>query len=38
MTEVISICIVVVAMFVGLAILGWCYGDFERRSSPPPSK
>ena len=30
MQEVMSIVIVVVAMFAGLALLGWAYGDFRR--------
>ncbi len=30
MVEVLSILTVVVAMFIGLWILGWCYGDFEK--------
>ena len=32
MTEVLRILIVVIAMFVGLWILGWCYGDFQKKS------
>ena len=34
MDEVASIVIVVVALFLGLALLGWAYGDFERPRSP----
>jgi len=30
MGEVISIVIVTVALFLGLALLGWCYGDFRK--------
>ena len=30
MEEVLSIAIVVVALFAGLALLGWAYGDFRR--------
>lgn len=30
MVEVLSILTVVVAMFAGLWVLGWCYGDFEK--------
>ena len=30
MDEVAGIVIVVIALFVGLAVLGWAYGDFER--------
>jgi len=43
MDEVASIVIVVVALFVGLALLGWACGDFERpagsaaRKPSPPS-
>lgn len=36
MGEVISICIVVVVMFVGLWLLGWCYGDFRKPQGTPP--
>ena len=32
MKEVLSILVVVFAMFVGLWFLGWCYGDFEKPS------
>ena len=34
MGEVLSILIVTAAMFVGLWILGWCYGDFEKPRTP----
>ena len=34
MDEVASIVIVVVVLFLGLALLGWAYGDFERPKSP----
>lgn len=30
MGEVLGILTVVVVMFVGLWVLGWCYGDFQR--------
>ena len=30
MAEVASIVTVTVALFLGLALLGWCYGDFKR--------
>ena len=30
MTEVLSIAIVVIVLFAGLALLGWAYGDFRR--------
>lgn len=36
MGEVISILIVVVAMFVGLWVLGWCYGDFQKPQKTAP--
>ena len=38
MQEVASILIVVVALFAGLAILGWAYGDFEPSPQPPAGK
>ena len=31
MDEVASIVIVVVALGLGLLVLGWAYGDFQRR-------
>ena len=31
MGEVLGILVVTTAMFVGLWILGWCYGDFEQK-------
>ena len=34
MQEVASILIVVMALFAGLAILGWAYGDFEPSQQP----
>ena len=38
MQEVASIIIVVIVLFVGLAILGWAYGDFQppQKNSPTP--
>ena len=39
MQEVFSIIIVVIAMFAGLWVLGWSYGDFEKpKSSSEPKK
>lgn len=35
MQEVASIIIVVIALFAGLALLGWAYGDFQ--APKPPS-
>lgn len=35
MTEVLSILTVTIAMFAGLWILGWCYGDFQKPSQGP---
>ena len=34
MAEVVAIVIVTIVMFIGLWILGWCYGDFRK---PPAS-
>ncbi len=36
MQEVIGILVALGAMFVGLAILGWAYGDFQRPAPPKP--
>lgn len=30
MGEVLGIVIVTVVLFLGLALLGWCYGDFRK--------
>ncbi len=38
MEEVGSIVIVVVAMFAGLALLGWCYGDFQKPQGSSTTK
>jgi len=35
MQEVAGIIIVVIALFAGLALLGWAYGDFQ--APQPPS-
>ena len=32
MQEVFGILVALTALFIGLAILGWAYGDFQRRS------
>jgi len=41
MQEVASIIIVVIALFAGLTLLGWAYGDFQAPKPPsaqePPS-
>ena len=37
MTEVVGIVIACGALIGGLLLLGWCYGDFERRTPPPPA-
>lgn len=41
MQEVAGIIIVVMALFAGLALLGWAYGDFQVAKPPsaqePPS-
>jgi len=34
MDEVFGILVALTAMFVGLAVLGWAYGDFQRPKPP----
>lgn len=34
MQEVVGILIALAALFIGLAILGWAYGDFNRPQPP----
>ena len=35
MDEVFSIIVVVIVLFVGLAVLGWAYGDFRKPPTTP---
>lgn len=35
MQEVFSIIVVVIAMFAGLWVIGWAYGDFEKPKKNP---
>jgi len=34
MDEVAQIVFMVIALVAGLGLMGWCYGDFERRGKP----
>ena len=34
MNEVTAICIAIGALFAGLAVLGWAYGDFNPQPVP----
>ncbi len=40
MDEVANIVMMVVALLLGLALIGWCYGDFQRPtgSTTPKAK
>ena len=37
MDELSGIILAVVAMFAGLMVLAWAYGDFEKPKTPPSS-
>jgi hypothetical protein len=36
MDELSGIILAVVAMFAGLLLLAWAYGDFQKPTPPPP--
>lgn len=38
MDEMAGILMAVAAMFAGLLVIGWAYGEFERPKPTPPQK